>query len=107
LRFNRKNEPIDYFSEDRNDTSLKFSKPDANFDNFWSATVSIFIVFANDYWSTIYFDHYRVVGGLGSSFFFIGLVVLGQMVLFNLFLAILLKEFDERSLIQEEQEKKN
>lgn len=99
LRFNRKNEAIDYFSEPRDDTSLKFSHPDANFDNFWSATVSIFIVFANDYWSTIYFDHYRVNGGVSSSIFFIGLVILGQMVLFNLFLAILLKEFDERSLI--------
>ena len=77
LKFNRNNEPIDYFSEPRNDTSLKFSVPDSNFDTFWAATVSIFIVFANDGWSTIYFDYYRVTGRLGSSLFFISLVILG------------------------------
>jgi hypothetical protein len=38
-----------------------------------------------------------VLGG-GVSVFFIGLVILGQWILFNLFLAILLKEFDEASM---------
>jgi hypothetical protein len=55
-------------------------------------------VIANDGWSSIYFDHYRVLGGGISTLFFIGLVVLGQWILFNLFLAILLKEFDDRSM---------
>jgi len=84
-----------------NSTSLYSSIPDNNFDNFLNATLSIFIVIANDQWSEIYQDHYRVKGGVTISLFFIGLVVLGQWILFNLFLAILLKEFEDASMAQE------
>jgi len=34
-------------------------------------------VIANDGWSVIYFDHYRVVGGVMSSLYFITLLVVG------------------------------
>jgi hypothetical protein len=56
-------------------------------------------VIANDGWTPIYFDHYRAAGAVRSTIFFLGLLVLGQWILFNLFLAILLKEFDDRSMV--------
>ena len=101
LRFNYNNEPVPYFDGPRDDTSTIFDVPNGNFDNFLNATTSTFIVIANDGWSVIYFDHYRVVGAWLSSVYFILLLVVGQWILFNLFLAILLKEFDDRSMIEE------
>jgi voltage-dependent calcium channel L type alpha-1D len=85
----------------RNDTSTLTDIPDNNFDNFFNATISIFIVIANDQWTNIYMDHNRALGGGISTLFFIFLVVLGQWILFNLFLAILLKEFEDSSPAQE------
>ena len=65
--------------------------------------MSVFVGLANDGWTTVYFDHARTpaVGNLIAGVFFISLVVVGQMILFNLFLAILLKEFDEGKLMEE------
>ena len=39
------------------------------------------------------YDHMRTVG-MGSSFYFIGLVIFGNVIMLNLFLAILLGNFD-------------
>ena len=75
--------------------------PYSNFNNFLDAWVSVFIVLANDGWSTIYFDHYRAIGGAVASLYFIPMLVFGQKVLLNLFLAILLQNFDEDSMEQE------
>ena len=97
IRFDFDNKSVKYFAPENPQTLSKVSSiPDSNFDNFFNAFLSVFIVLANDGWSTIYFNHYRVVGPLSSTFFFVSLVLIGQMILFNLFLAILLKEFDEK-----------
>ena len=81
--------------------------PDSDFNSFIDAVLSVFIVLANDGWSTIYFDHARAFRADGKStalptIFFIMLIIIGQNILFQLFLAILLQEFDERSLIEAE-----
>jgi len=78
--------------------------PASNFDNFTNAILTVFVVLANDGWTPIYWDHYRVVSKLGSTIYFHFLVIFGQWILFNLFLAILLKEFDERSLLQDSED---
>jgi len=77
------------------------SPPESTFDSFLKAFTSVFIVLANDGWTTIYFNHYRAVGEVVSTFFFISLLVIGQYILLNLFLAILLKNFDEVSINRE------
>jgi voltage-dependent calcium channel L type alpha-1D len=64
--------------------------PDSNFNNLLQAFLSVFIVLANDGWSTIYFDHYRAMGGMLATFYFIPLLVMGQKILLNLFVAIIL-----------------
>ena len=99
IRFNFENQKVKYFAPIDPHTMSKVSSiPDSNFDNFINAFLSVFIVLANDGWSTIYFNHYRVLGAVSSTFFFVSLVLIGQMILFNLFLAILLKEFDEKQV---------
>jgi len=53
------------------------SYPDSHFNTFLEAFVSVFIVLANDGWSTIYFNHYRSVGATSSTIFFISLLIFG------------------------------
>lgn len=52
----------------------------------------------NDSEAQIYYDHYRTAGPVASTLFFIMLVIFGQKILLNLFLAILLENFDESAL---------
>lgn len=75
--------------------------PDSNFNDFLNAFTSIFIVLANDGWSQIYYNYYRAVSAGTATVFFISLVIIGQKILLNLFLAILLENFDVDSLNQE------
>ena len=68
--------------------------PDWNFNNFYDAFLCVFIVISNDDWSVIYFDHYRTGNGWVVASFFISLITICQFILFQLFLAILIHEFD-------------
>ncbi|CDW82905.1 voltage-gated ion channel superfamily [Stylonychia lemnae] len=77
------------------------SSPLANFDDFISSFTTVFIILTNDGWSAIYYNYYRATGPAVSTIFFISLIIIGQKVLLNLFLAILLENFDEQSLDQE------
>jgi len=100
LRFDYDDNLIDYFQEDPaklNNTSPTFSIPDSNFDYFSSAVVTVFVVITGDGWSGIYHNYYRGVSGPMATLYFISIIVLGQWILFNLLLANLLKEYDERS----------
>lgn len=107
LKFNEKNEAVNYFSPKI--PQQVYTYPDSNFNNFLNGFISVFIVIAGDGWLTIYLDHYRYGVQNGepytASIFFISLVILGQTILMNLFLSILLKEFDERALIVAEEKK--
>jgi voltage-dependent calcium channel L type alpha-1D len=68
--------------------------PRANFNTFLSGFTTIFIVFIGEDWNSSMYDHVRATGN-GGIFFFISLFILGNLVLLNLFLAILLKNFEE------------
>lgn len=72
--------------------------PDSNFNNFLEAFTTVFVVLTNDGWTTIYYNYYRATGSAVSTVYFISLIILGQKVLLNLFLAILLENFDEDSI---------
>lgn len=69
--------------------------PSSNFNEFYNAFTTIFIILTNDGWATIYYNYYRAVDSTIASLYFISLIILGQKVLLNLFLAILLENFDE------------
>jgi hypothetical protein len=100
LRFDLDGIPIPPFGDHEN-TSINNSVPNWNFNNFLSATLAVFVVLANDGWTVIYFDHFRVNGGFTSSVYFLSLIIIGQFVLFNLFLSILLKEFGENNCMDD------
>ena len=68
--------------------------PRANFDFFLYALVVIFIVFIGEDWNSSMYDGYRA-GGPGAYIYFISLFIIGNLILLNLFLAILLKNFEE------------
>lgn len=67
--------------------------PDSTFNTWMEAFTTVFIVLANDGWSTIYINHYRSTGITKPSIFFISLLVIGQHIMLNLFLAILISNF--------------
>jgi len=86
--------------------NMKGTPPDSTFNNFMDAFLTVFIVLTNDGWTTIYINHARSFRAGDKSImvpliYFVFLLIIGQYILFQLFLAILLEEFDERSLIQE------
>ncbi|CDW83245.1 voltage-gated ion channel superfamily [Stylonychia lemnae] len=68
--------------------------PRQNFDNFLHGFVTIFIVLIGDNWNTIMYTFYNVQGGI-AALFFVTLQVFGKYVLLNLFLAILLQNFED------------
>lgn len=71
--------------------------PDSTFNNFLQAFLSVFIVLANDGWTTIYFNFYRAVNSITATLFFISLLFIGEYILLNLFLSILIDRFEEDS----------
>ena len=68
--------------------------PRPNFDSFYMALTTIFIVFIGEEWHTVMFMHYRVVG-YTALVFFPFLYIFLNLILLNLFLAILLQHFVE------------
>lgn len=66
----------------------------ANFDTlFWSA-ITVFQVLIGDNWNDVMFNCVKSVG-VGARFYFISLILFGTIVMLNLFLAILLGNFDK------------
>ena len=55
---------------------------------------TIFIVFIGEDWNSVMYDHYRATNAL-TIVYFIFLFIFGNLILLNLFLAILLKNFEE------------
>jgi hypothetical protein len=75
--------------------NLNGISPRYNFDKFFDSFTTVFILLTNDGMSTIFYNYYRAVGAVAATIFFILLVIIGQKILLNLFIAILLENFDE------------
>lgn len=87
------------FSTKRNET---VEVPRANFDNMYWSIITVFQILTGEDWNRIMYDGWRVQGS--SAVLFVTLVMtVGNFVVMNLFLAILLKHFEERSNIDERQ----
>ena len=109
IRYDGDEEPIPaVFSEDvcpQNEDNTPMlvipggDSPRENFDNPLFGLITVFIVFVGDDWNTIMYTHYRVLKYSSNTtawigvIYFIMLFILGNLVLLNLFLAILLKNF--------------
>jgi Na+-driven multidrug efflux pump len=60
-------------------------------------------VLVGDGWNNVMYNCFRAVGWT-STFYFISLVVLGNFILINLLLAILIGNFEEASILMKEME---
>jgi hypothetical protein len=69
------------------------TSPRANFDRLGWAALTVFEVMIGENWNGVMYDHMRTVGG-ASCIYFIALVIFGNIIMLNLFLAILLGNFD-------------
>ena len=67
--------------------------PRANFDNFLWSSITIFQLMIGDNWTTVMYDGVRAKGLLAAVMFIL-LFVGGNIIMLNLFLAILLGNFD-------------
>ena len=67
--------------------------PRAHFDSLIWACTTIFAILMGDNWNSVMYDCMRAVGPV-STLYFITLIMFGNIVMLNLFLAILLGNFD-------------
>jgi hypothetical protein len=65
-----------------------------NFDTFVNAVVTIFQVLTGENWNTVMYDARRSVGAPIAYAYFFSLVLLGVFMVMNIFLAILLSNFE-------------
>ena len=89
--------------KDPTDLSIDRITPRPNFNNLYMAFTSIFIVFIGEDWQLVMHSHYRVEGLISIAFFTVMYIFL-NLILLNLFLAILLQNFETAS---EEENKKD
>ena len=72
---------------------MEQESPRANFDSLMWASLTVFEIMIGENWNGVMYDHMRS-GSTFNSVFFVALVVLGNIIMLNLFLAILLGNFD-------------
>ena len=75
---------------DSNGTSVR-----NNYDTLLDSLTTIFVVLIGEDWNNVMYMHYRVIGGI-SLFYFLTLMIFGNIILLNLFLAILLRNFETK-----------
>ena len=78
---------------DDNPTQCFGTSPRLNFDSWFNAMIAVFILLVGDDWNSYMFDYVRATNE-STIVYFISLVIIGNLVLLNLFLAILLKQFE-------------
>jgi hypothetical protein len=73
--------------------------PRNNFDSFHWALVSVFQVLQGENWPAMLYSSIHSVGWATAVPFFVAWVVIGQYVVLNLFLAVVMAYFDELSVM--------
>lgn len=77
-------------------------KPRAHFDTFNNAFITIFQVLSIENWNEILYNTMRSSAGVPGVVLLISWIILGNFVLLNLFLAILLEGFSEKENLDDE-----
>lgn len=77
--------------------------PRVNFNDPWYGFITIFIIFIGEDWNSAMYDHVRGTSSW-SIIFFVLIFIAGNLILLNLFLAILLKRFEEPPRDEHEEE---
>ena len=72
--------------------------PRENFDNIAEAVITVFQIFIGEQWNLIFYDCSRSTDGIAAVLYFSGVICFGNIILMNLFLAMLLGNFEKASL---------
>lgn len=75
---------------------FKEGVPRSNYDNFHNSFISTFQVLSIENWQAILFSAMRSKAGIPGAILLISWIILGNFILLNLFLAILLEGFNSR-----------
>lgn len=76
--------------------------PRENFDHIIWALITVFQILVGDKWNEVMYKAYNATSYV-SVIYFIMLVLIGKIILLNLFLAILLGYFEQSSLLIRQQ----
>ena len=87
-------ERLKFDENDRVDDGPGGISPRHNFDWLPWAVMTIFQILIGERWNIVLYDCMRAVGGF-SAVYFILVVVAGNIIMLNLFLAILLGNFEK------------
>ena len=79
----------------------------ANFDSFHSSFLSTFQILSVENWQSILYAAMNSQAGYASCLYFISWIILGNYIILNLFLAILLENFSESNVEDSVKERKN
>jgi hypothetical protein len=75
-----------------------FLSPRENFDNLFNAFVTVFILFIGDSWPSIMYEFMKV-RYLASVAYFLVIIIIGNIMIFNLFLSIMMSNYDPENAI--------
>jgi hypothetical protein len=92
------------FAGEFTDEAFDGDKPSAHFDTLGWAFVTVFQVLTGENWNEVLYNGMKV-GGTTAVMYFLALSVVGNYVILNLFLAILLEQFeaeDEGDVIEKD-----
>jgi len=67
---------------------------DRNYDTFFSAVLTVFSVITLDDWPIVMYYSVRATGS-GAIFYYVALIVVGNFIVFNLLLAVMLTQFEK------------
>ena len=70
------------------------TSPRNNFDDFLHAFVSVYWALVGDDWQYMMYDAIRWKGYFSAVLYFVSLLMIGNVILLNLFLAILFGNFE-------------
>eukprot|EP01138_Halocafeteria_seosinensis_P014026 gb/GECG01014323.1/.p1 GENE.gb/GECG01014323.1/~~gb/GECG01014323.1/.p1 ORF type:complete len:1981 (+),score=157.66 gb/GECG01014323.1/:1-5943(+) len=69
-------------------------KPRPHFDNLWWATVTVFQLLTTENWADVLYDYMAEFGITSTVLYTLSLLLIGNYIILNLFLAILLSNFE-------------
>lgn len=91
VKYDADGKPI---ADPETNTEIEGEFPRLSFNDFPLGFTTIFIVFIGEDWNWVLYDYTRAQGNL-CIIIFIFIFIIGNLIMLNLFLAILLKNFEE------------
>eukprot|EP00892_Ulva_mutabilis_P001295 jgi/Ulvmu1/11166/UM072_0002.1 len=79
--------PLEYWAQAGHSNTARH-----NFDNIYSSIITIFQILTGENWNMVMYDGMRATNS-AASLYFLSIVIIGNYVVLNLFLAILLDKF--------------